>query len=62
MGCGTIPDCPGLDHDDFIDPDAEIEISFERLGTLRCCFAEPARRLLPSRWPLRPALQKFHGL
>lgn len=60
MGFGTIPDCTGLDHDDFLDPGAEIEIRFERLGTLRCRFAEPARKLLPSRWPLRPALQKFH--
>jgi hypothetical protein len=60
MGFGTIPDCIGLDHDDFIGPGAEIEISFERLGTLRCHFAEPAGKLLPSRRPLRPALQKFH--
>jgi 2-keto-4-pentenoate hydratase/2-oxohepta-3-ene-1,7-dioic acid hydratase in catechol pathway len=62
MGFGTIPDCTGCDHDDFIDPGAEIEISFERLGTLRCRFAEPARKLLPSRWPLRPSLQQFHDL
>jgi len=61
MGFGTIPDCTGCDHDDFIDPGADITISMERLGTLRCRFAEPAQKLLPSRWPLRPALQKFHG-
>jgi 2-keto-4-pentenoate hydratase/2-oxohepta-3-ene-1,7-dioic acid hydratase in catechol pathway len=61
VGMGTIPDCTGLDHDDFVDPGAAIEIRFDRLGTLRCRFAEPARKLLPSRWPLRPALQKFHG-
>ena len=61
MGFGTIPDCTGCDHDDFIDPGADIEISIERLGTLRCRFAEPAQKLLPSRWPLQPALQKFHG-
>jgi 2-keto-4-pentenoate hydratase/2-oxohepta-3-ene-1,7-dioic acid hydratase in catechol pathway len=61
IGFGTIPDCTGLDHDDFIDPGAAIEIRFERLGSLRCSFAEPARRLLPRRWPLHPALQKFHG-
>lgn len=61
MGFGTIPDCTGCDHDDFIDPGADIEISFERLGTLRCRFAEPESKLLPSRWPLRPALQKYHG-
>jgi hypothetical protein len=23
--------------------------------------SEPAGKLLPSRWPVRPALQKFHG-
>jgi len=57
---GTIPDCTGMDHDDFLDPGAEITISIERLGTLHCRFAEP-KRLLPSRWPLRPALQKYHG-
>ncbi len=33
---------------------AEIEIRFERLGSLRCRFAEPARKLL------RPALERYH--
>ncbi|HQR57587.1 MAG TPA: fumarylacetoacetate hydrolase family protein [Burkholderiaceae bacterium] len=61
VGMGTIPDCTGLDHDDFVDPGAAIEIRFDRLGSLRCRFAEPARRLLPSRWPLREAMKKFHG-
>ena len=60
MGFGTIPDCTGCDHDDFIDPGADIAISFERLGTLRCRFAEPGGKLLPSRWPVRPQLQKYH--
>ena len=59
MGFGTIPDCTGLDHDDFIDPGAEIRITFERLGTLRCRFAEPAGKLLPSRWPVRPQMQPY---
>lgn len=61
VGMGTIPDCTGCDHDDFIDPLSEIEISFERLGTLHCRFAEPAGQLLPSRWPVRESLQKYHG-
>ncbi len=61
MGFGTIPDCTGLDNDDFIDPGAEIEITFERLGTLRCRFAEPTGKLLPSRWPVREPLRKYHG-
>jgi 2-keto-4-pentenoate hydratase/2-oxohepta-3-ene-1,7-dioic acid hydratase in catechol pathway len=60
IGFGTIPDCTGLDHDDFIDPGAEIQITFERLGTLRCRFAEPTGRLLPSRWPVRPQMRKYH--
>jgi 2-keto-4-pentenoate hydratase/2-oxohepta-3-ene-1,7-dioic acid hydratase in catechol pathway len=62
VGMGPIPDCAGLDHDDFVDPGAGIEISFERLGSLRSRFAEPADRLMPSRWPVRPARQKFHAL
>jgi 2-keto-4-pentenoate hydratase/2-oxohepta-3-ene-1,7-dioic acid hydratase in catechol pathway len=61
MGLGTIPDCTGCDHDDFVDPGAEIQITFARLGTLRCRFAEPTGTLLPSRWPLREPLQKYHG-
>jgi 2-keto-4-pentenoate hydratase/2-oxohepta-3-ene-1,7-dioic acid hydratase in catechol pathway len=60
MGFGTIPDCTGCDHDDFIDPGAEIQIAFERLGALNCRFAEPTGKLLPSRWPVRESLQKYH--
>lgn len=60
MGFGTIPDCTGCDHDDFIDPGADIQITIDRLGTLRCRFAEPKGKLLPSRWPLRDPLKKYH--
>ncbi len=59
MGFGPIPDCTGLDHDDFLDHGAVIEISIERLGTLRCRFAEPKGQLLPSRWPVRSSLKKY---
>lgn len=59
-GFGTIPDCTGCDHDDFIDPGAEIQITFEHLGTLHCRFAEPQGKLLPSRWPVREPLRKYH--
>lgn len=61
MGFGTIPDCTGCDHDDFIDPGDEIHITFERLGTLRCRFAEPTGKLQPSRWPVREPLRRYHG-
>lgn len=60
MGFGTIPDCTGLDLDDFLDPGDLIEIAFEKLGTLRCRFGVPLVSLLPSRWPIRPALKKYH--
>jgi 2-keto-4-pentenoate hydratase/2-oxohepta-3-ene-1,7-dioic acid hydratase in catechol pathway len=60
MGFGTIPDCTGCDHDDFIDPGAEVQVTFEQLGTLRCRFGEPAGKLLPSRWPVREPLQRYH--
>jgi 2-keto-4-pentenoate hydratase/2-oxohepta-3-ene-1,7-dioic acid hydratase in catechol pathway len=60
-GVGTIPDCTGCDHDDFIDPGAEIEITIERLGTIHCRFAEPTGKLLPSRWSVREPLQKYHS-
>jgi 2-keto-4-pentenoate hydratase/2-oxohepta-3-ene-1,7-dioic acid hydratase in catechol pathway len=61
VGFGTIPDCTGCDHDDFIDPGDEIQITFERLGTIHCRFAEPTGKLLPSRWPVREPLKKYHG-
>jgi 2-keto-4-pentenoate hydratase/2-oxohepta-3-ene-1,7-dioic acid hydratase in catechol pathway len=60
MGFGTIPDCTGCDHDNFIDPGAEIQITVECLGTLHCRFAEPLGKLLPSRWPIREPMQKYH--
>jgi len=61
FGFGTIPDCTGLDHDKFIDPGARIEITFEKLGTLRCQFSEPEDTLFPSRWPLRESIKKYHA-
>lgn len=60
MGFGTIPDCTGCDHDDFIDPETDIQITIEKLGTLHCRFAAPQGRLLPSRWPIRASLRKYH--
>jgi 2-keto-4-pentenoate hydratase/2-oxohepta-3-ene-1,7-dioic acid hydratase in catechol pathway len=59
MGFGTISDCTGCDHEDFIDPGAEIEISIERLGALRCCFAELANRQAAAK-PLAAAQAKKH--
>jgi 2-keto-4-pentenoate hydratase/2-oxohepta-3-ene-1,7-dioic acid hydratase in catechol pathway len=61
MGFGTIPDCTGCDHDNFIDPGSDIEISIERLGTLRCRFAEPVGHLSQSRWPVRDSMRKYQS-
>jgi len=59
MGFGTIPGCTGLDFDDFLNPGDAIEISFERLGSLRCRFAEPEANLCPGRWPVRASLKEY---
>ena len=49
----------GILVDGFIDPSSDIEITFERIGTLRCRFEEPQGILQTSRWPVRQALQKY---
>ena len=59
IGIGTIPDCTGLDLDDFLDPGDLIEIAFEKLGVLHCRFGAPSANLLSSRWPIRAALRKY---
>lgn len=56
MGMGTIPDCTGMDHGDFLKPGDEIAIHIDRLGTLQTRFALPKRAPLPSRWPARDGL------
>jgi len=60
MGFGTIPECTGLDHDDFLDPGDAVEITFDGLGTLHCRLGEPTGPLLPSRWPVRASLSRYH--
>jgi len=37
-----------------------VQVTFERLGTLGCRFAEPTGKLLPSRGPVRERLKKYH--
>ena len=59
IGLGTIPDCTGLDHDDFLNPGDCIEITMDNLGTLKCYFDKPVGKLSPSRWPLRSELETY---
>lgn len=55
VGMGTIPDCCGLDRDEWVLPGDEVAITFERLGTLRQKIGEPTGKPR-SRWPERPEL------
>jgi len=50
IGLGTIPDCTGLDNDLLINPSEKIEITFDKLGTLRQNTPEIVTNLEPSRW------------
>jgi len=62
VGFGTVSDTTALDHDGpWIDPGSDIEITIEKLGTIRCRFAKPEQPLYPSRWALRPELEPYHS-
>ena len=53
IGMGTIPDCCGLDRDEWIRPGDVVEITFERLGSLRQVIPADPGALEPSRWTVR---------
>ncbi len=57
IGMGTIPDCTGLDNDQWLCPGDSIEISFTQLGTLRQKIPAAPSDLEPSRWKDRPQLR-----
>jgi 2-keto-4-pentenoate hydratase/2-oxohepta-3-ene-1,7-dioic acid hydratase in catechol pathway len=60
IGFGTIPDCTGLDNDLWINPGEKIEITFDKLGTLRQNTPEDLGKIEPSRWGNRAELKKFY--
>jgi hypothetical protein len=60
IGFGTIPDCTGLDNDLWINPGEKIEITFDKLGTLRQNTPEDLGKIEPSRWGNREELRKFY--
>ncbi|MCX5850381.1 MAG: fumarylacetoacetate hydrolase family protein [Deltaproteobacteria bacterium] len=60
IGLGTIPDCTGLDNDLWINPGEKIEITFDKLGTLRQNTPEILGKIEPSRWGNREDLSKFY--
>lgn len=53
IGMGTIPDCCGLDRDEWLLPGDLVKITFERLGTLRQVIPSDPGPLEPSRWAVR---------
>ncbi len=56
LAMGTIPDCTGLDNNEWPCPDDVVSIAFTGLGTLRQRIPSPPRDLEPSRWRHRPEL------
>lgn len=59
VGLGTIPGCCGLDNDCWVVPGDQVEITFDRLGTLHQPIPAPAAPLQPSRWAPRSELAAF---
>jgi 2-keto-4-pentenoate hydratase/2-oxohepta-3-ene-1,7-dioic acid hydratase in catechol pathway len=60
IGMGTIPDCTGLDNDLWIKPGENIEITFDKLGTLRQKTPKDLGKIEPSRWANREELREFY--
>jgi 2-keto-4-pentenoate hydratase/2-oxohepta-3-ene-1,7-dioic acid hydratase in catechol pathway len=59
VGMGTVPGCCGLDWDEWLLPGEVVEITFEKLGTLRQLIPVDIGPLEPSRWAMRPQLERF---
>jgi hypothetical protein len=55
---GSIPDCAGLAHDDFLDGGAQVEITCQQLDILHLRFAEAAGKRQPSRRLVPPSRGK----
>ncbi len=60
IGMGTIPDCSGLDNDEWIWPGDAIEISFSGLGTLHQQIPAAPLDLEKTRWKARPEMNNAH--
>lgn len=60
IGMGTVPDCCGLDNDEWLWPGDAVEISFSGLGTLHQQVPAAPADLEKSRWKARPELNNAH--
>ena len=56
IGMGTIPYCCGLDRDEWLEPGDFVQITFEKLGTLRHPIPKDIGPLKPTRWKPRKCL------
>jgi len=59
IGMGTIPDCCCLEQDKWLLPAETIEISFEKLGTLKQFIPAEIEIVGKTRWKQRPELKQF---
>jgi len=59
IGMGTIPDCTGLDRDQWLRPGDRICISFERMGTLHQNIPDKIS-IQESRWKKREDLKDVY--
>lgn len=59
IGMGTVPDCTGLDNDQWLYPGDTIAISFQNLGTLRQQVPDTIL-ITRSRWKNRRELESFY--
>ena len=60
IGMGTIPDCCGLDNNQWLLPGDTVEISMEGLGTLKQFVPRELNPLQSSRWKNRESLSEFY--
>lgn len=54
IGLGTVPDCCGLDQDDWPLPGETAELRFERIGSLAQTMGRPESLPAATRWRRRP--------
>lgn len=54
IGMGTIPDCTGLDNDEWVMPGETVTMEFTGLGNLSQHIPKPPENLQASRWEKRP--------
>lgn len=57
IGMGTVPGCCGLDRDEWIRPGELVEITIEKLGTLRHPIPRPSGPRKRTRWKVREELR-----